>query len=120
MKIFPGILMIANAFVGFIFFDMLFWCFDCPLDFIFVRVLFNTFGMTCLTYWLLFNIFLLLYRKWQQLGSSCVKVKEVVSRSKQLMALPLLPSNLIHSVSCELSPSVLENIVLDGNVPFVC
>ena len=37
-----------------------------------------------------------LYRKWQQLRLSCVKVKEVVSWVKQLMALPLLPTNLIH------------------------
>ena len=59
-----------------------------------------------------------LYRKWQQLGLSCVKVKEVVSWVKQLMALPLLPTNLIHSVFYELSPSVLEINVLDAMATF--
>ena len=33
---------------------------------------------------------------------------------KQLMALPLLPTNLIHSVFYELSPSVLEINVIDA------
>ena len=59
-----------------------------------------------------------LYRKWQQLGFSCVKVKEVVSWVKQLMALPLLPTKLIHSVFYELSPSVLEINVLDAMATF--
>ena len=59
-----------------------------------------------------------LYRKWQQLRLSCVKVKEVVSWVKQLMALPLLPTNFIHSVFYGLSPSVLEIIVLDAMATF--
>ena len=59
-----------------------------------------------------------LYPKWQELGLSCVKVKEVVSWVKQLMALPLLPTNLIHSVFYELSPSVLEINVLDAMATF--
>ena len=59
-----------------------------------------------------------LYRNWQQHGFSCVKVKEVVSWVKQLMALPLLPTNLIHSVFYELSPSVLEINVLDAMATF--
>ena len=54
-----------------------------------------------------------LYRRWQQLGLSCVKVK-VVSWVEQLMALPLPPTNLIHSVFYELSPSVLEINDLDA------
>ena len=59
-----------------------------------------------------------LYRKWQQLGLSCAKVREVVSWVKQLMALPLLPTNLIHSVFYELSLSVLEINVLDAMATF--
>ena len=59
-----------------------------------------------------------LYRKWRQLGLSCVKVKEVVGWVKQLMALPLLPTNLIHSVFYELSPSVLDINVLDAMATF--
>ena len=55
-----------------------------------------------------------LFRKWQQLGLSCLKLKEIVSWVKQLMALPLLPANSIHSVFYELSPSVLEINVLDA------
>ena len=55
-----------------------------------------------------------LYRKWQQLGLSCVKVKEVVSLAKKLMALPWVQTSLIHSVFYELSPSVLEINVLDA------
>ena len=58
------------------------------------------------------------YRKWRQLGLSCVKVKEVVSWVKQLMALPLLPTNLTDSVLYELSPSVLEINVLDAMATF--
>ena len=55
-----------------------------------------------------------LYRKWQQLGLSCVKVKEVVSWVKQLMASPLLPTNKIHSVFFEFSSPVLGIKVLDS------
>ena len=59
-----------------------------------------------------------LNRKWQHLGFSCVKVQELVSWVKQLMALPLLPTNLIHSVFYELSPSVLEINVFDAMATF--
>ena len=58
------------------------------------------------------------YRKWQLLGLSCVKVKEVVSWVKHLMALQLLPTILIHSVFYELNPSVLEINVLDAMATF--
>ena len=47
-----------------------------------------------------------------------MKVKDVVSWVKQLMALPLLPTNLIHSVFYELSPSVLEINVFDAMATF--
>ena len=44
--------------------------------------------------------------------------QEVVSWVEQLMALPLLPANLIHSVFNELSPSVLEIHVFDAMATF--
>ena len=66
----------------------------------------------------LFHYRQIFYRKWQQLGFSCVKVKEVVSWVKQLVALPLLPTNSIHSVFYELSPSVQEINVLDAMATF--
>ena len=66
----------------------------------------------------LYNYRQSLYRKWQQLWLSYVKVKEVVSWVNQLKALPLLPTNLIHSVFYELSPSVLEINVLDAMATF--
>ena len=59
-----------------------------------------------------------LYRKWQPLGLSCVKVIEFVSWVKQLMALPLLPTKLIHSLFYELSTSVLEINVFDAMAMF--
>ena len=55
-----------------------------------------------------------LYRKWQQLGFSCFKVKEVASWVKRLMALPILPTNKIHSVFFEFSSTVKEIKVLDA------
>ena len=56
--------------------------------------------------------------KMAQIGLSCAKNKEVVSWVKQLMALPLLPTKLMHSVFYELSPSVLEINVLDAMATF--
>ena len=59
-----------------------------------------------------------LYRKWKLLGFSCVQFKGIVSWIRQLMALPLLPTNLIHSVFYELTPSVLEIKLLDAMATF--
>ena len=59
-----------------------------------------------------------MYRKWNHLGFSCVKVKEVFTWVKQLMALPLRPTNLISSVFYLFSPSVLEINVLDAKATF--
>ena len=42
--------------VGIIFFEMLFWSFDCPLEIIFVRILFCNCETNCLEYWLLAKI----------------------------------------------------------------
>ena len=55
-----------------------------------------------------------LYRKRQQLSFSCLKVREVASCVKQLMALPLFPTNKIHSVFFEFSSPVLGTKVLDS------
>ena len=66
----------------------------------------------------LFHYHQSLYREWQQLALSCVKVKEAVSWVKQLMALPLLPTNFIDSIFYELSTSVLEFNAHDAMATF--
>ena len=53
-----------------------------------------------------------LWRKWQQLGLSTIKVKEVNTWLNMVMSLHLLPSTAIRQAFFELSPSLF-----DINVP---
>ena len=59
-----------------------------------------------------------LYRKWQQLGLSCVKGKEVGSSVKKLIALSSLPTNLIILFSMSSARPLLEVNVLDAMATF--